>query len=277
MTVDNAILAIAGALAVAMLLALWRGWQTLRSARQLTYFLLRRERLVEGWRWMTGGAVIGVLAALTLVFGRDAVELVYQPPPTLTPTPSQTLLPSETPVPSVTSTPTISLTPTISPTPTETGTPQLPTSVEILLQESITPNPEALFSPISVARRLDNQNSAIGPDVEFENPIRRLYGAFTYDRLQDGVRWTAIWYFGEDIVCLETIPWDGGTGGHGYTECEPEQWLPGEYEIQVFYAQTWVVSARFVVIGDPPTPTPTFTPTPSQTPSLTPTLLLEPT
>jgi type VI secretion system secreted protein VgrG len=277
LSVENAILAIAGALVVAMLLALWRGWQTLRSARHLTYFLLRRERLLEGWRWIAGGASLGILAGLALVFGRQAVDLVYQPPPTLTPTPSQTLPPSETPIPSITLTPTISQTPTISATPTDTGTPQLPTSVAILLQESVTPNPEALFSPIAVARRLDNQNNAINPDDEFENPIRRLFGAFTYDGLQDGVRWTAIWYRGDEVICLETIPWDGGTGGHGFTECETEQWLPGEYEIQIFYAETWMVSTRFEVYGDPPTPTPTFTPTPSPTPTSTPTLLLQPT
>lgn len=277
MTVDNAILAVAGALGVAMLLALWRGWQTIQSARQLTYFLLRRERLMEGWRWIAGGAVVGILAGLTLVFGRQVVGWVYQPPPTHTPTPSQTLPPSETPIPSITLTPTISQTPTISPTPTDTGTPQLPASVAILLQESVTPNPDALFSPIEVGRRLDNQNNAINPDDEFDNPIRRLYGAFTYDGLQDGVRWTAIWYFGDEVVCLETLPWDGGTGGHGYTECEPDQWLPGEYEVQIFYAQTWMVSTRFVIYGDPPTPTPTFTPTPSPTPTSTPTLLLQPT
>lgn len=277
MTVENAILATAGALAIAMLLTLWRGWRTLRSAQDLTYYLLRRERLLEGWRWLIGGGVLGILVALTVLFGRQAIEWVYQPPPTATPTASPTLPPSETPVPSITSTPSISSTPTISPTPTETPTPQLPASVEILLQESITPNPEALFSSISVARRIDNQNNAIGSDDEFENPIRRLYGAFTYDGLQDGVRWTAVWYFGQEIVCLETLPWDGGTGGHGYTECEPEEWLPGEYQIQMFYAETWLESVHFVVYGDPPTPTPTFTPTPSSTPSATLTLLLQPT
>ena len=94
------------------------------------------------------------------------------------------------------------------------------------------------------------------PGQEFVNPIDILYGAFTYDFLIDGARWTAIWYRGDDVVCVESKPWDGGTGGYGYTECEPRSsWQSGEYEVQMFLAEEWKTSTRFSVLADPNTPT----------------------
>lgn len=120
----------------------------------------------------------------------------------------------------------------------------------MLLRENQTPLPDAVFSPMLVARRIDNQNQAVNPQEDFEAPIGRLFGAFTYNNLQDGIRWTAVWKLGSEVICIETQPWDGGTGGYGYTECEPENWVPGEYEIQIFYGELWMVSTRFEVIGE---------------------------
>jgi hypothetical protein len=126
----------------------------------------------------------------------------------------------------------------------------------------VTPDPSAALSTIDVATRLDRSNRAINPDDAFVSPSGVLYGAFTYNFMQDGVRWTAIWYRGSQIVCLESQPWDGGTGGFGYTECDPQQgWQAGNYEIQMFVGTQWKVSARFEVLTGTATPTPTFTST----------------
>jgi hypothetical protein len=168
---------------------------------------------------------------------------------------------------SITPTPTISLTPTITPTPTETSIPVLPEAISLLIRETITPRPDAVFSPIEMATRLDQFNRPVNAADSFENPILRLFGAFTYNNLTDGVRWTAIWYRGEDVVCLESDPWTIGTGGSGYTVCEPRVWLPGDYEIHMFIGEAWRVSKTFSIVGDPPEPTLTPSPTPVPTPS----------
>lgn len=126
----------------------------------------------------------------------------------------------------------------------------------VLFNESVTPDANAVFSRIEISRRLDDRNRPIDPGQEFVNPIDILYGAFTYDFLIDGARWTAIWYRGDDVVCVESKPWDGGTGGYGYTECEPRSsWQSGEYEVQMFLAEEWKTSTRFSVLADPNTPT----------------------
>ena len=139
----------------------------------------------------------------------------------------------------------------------------------MLYQDDPTPQPEAVLSPILVATRLTNFNIPIEPADSFDNPVDRLYGAFSYDHMNDGVRWTAFWNRGGETICFETKPWDGGTGGYGYTDCLPEGgWPEGEYEIQIFVGAEWEVSTRFLIRGDRPTATVTASVaiTPSPTP-----------
>ncbi len=264
LTIDQTVQLVALVLFAGLAVFMLVGWREILGARRLTYYLLRRKRVNRGWQMVAMGFVLGVAGLAVQFFGRQAAYVIVPPTPSITPSPTITPTPTITGTPTITLTPTITGTPTITPTPTVTGTLTLPEGITVLFRETVTPRPDAVFSPIQVARRLDASNRAIDPSDTFENPIGRLYGAFTYDNLQDGVRWTAIWLHEGEIVCLETKPWDGGTGGFGFTECEPEVWLPGEYEIQMFVGEEWKVSTRFTVVGDPvmATPSPAVTPTP---------------
>jgi len=80
-------------------------------------------------------------------------------------------------------------------------------------------------------------------------------------------QWTALWFRDGELVCFESFPWNGGSGGFGFTECTlpPSEWLPGEYEVQIFVGETWKVSGYFTVTGTPPTSTPTLTTVPTNT------------
>jgi hypothetical protein len=218
------------------------------------------------------GIIIGIVFVLSRVFGRQAIYLAKPPTPSITPTGTATPTASQTLPPTITSTSTISPTATISGTPTVTATPIIPEAITVLFQETVTPRAEAAFSAIQVSQGLDRLNRAINPAESQVNPLVTLYGAFTYDFLDDGVRWTALWYRGSTIVCVESKPWDGGTGGYGYTECTPtDGWLEGDYEIQLFLGEVWQVSVRFEVSGSAITVTPTRTPTLTSTPDLSPT------
>jgi len=98
-----------------------------------------------------------------------------------------------------------------------------------------------------------------------------MYALFSYDQMADGSQWTALWYREDELVHYETIPWNGGSGGLGYTDWQPEpyEWLPGTYEVQIFVGTIWKVSGQFTVEGNPPTPIPSKTPTPTNTPTRT--------
>lgn len=273
LTIDQTVGLLSVVLLLGLILAAWIGWRELQAASRLPFFLLRRERVGRAWRLISIGLVFGVATVVVHLFGRQAAYQVFPPTPSITPTFTVTPTRTITPIPSITSTPTITLTPTITTTPTVTPTPQIPEALTVLFRETVTPSPDAAFSPIEVAVSLDRLNRAIQPEVELENPLGKLYGAFTYNDMQDGVRWTAIWYSGDEIVCVESNPWDGGTGGYGFTEClPPTGWQPGEYEIQMFVGENWKVSTRFSVTGTAvsPTPTPSASPSPTvPTPSAT--------
>ncbi len=231
---------------------------------RLRYYLLRREQAAEAWRLLLVAAAVTLASVVVFALGRPAAYVVFPPTPSITPTRTTTSTATITLTPTITVTPSISLTPSVTPTPTATVTPMLPESLLLLFQDAVTPRPEAVLSPILVATSLTNFNIPIQPAEAFDNPVGRLYGAFSYDHMTDGIRWSALWYHDGQPVCYDgTKPWDGGTGGYGYTECFPEDgWSEGEYEIQVFIGTQWQVSARFQIRGAPPTRTLTPSPIP---------------
>lgn len=261
MSVDQIVQLIAFLLFFFVLLLIFIGWRRIVAARDIQYFLLRREYLVKGWRWILIGLAVGIVGMIVQLFGRHAAQILIPDAPSQTSTTTISVTPSIAGTPTITRTPTISSTPTVTPSMTETSTPVLPQELTILLiRETVTPDPRAIFSPIQVATRIGAKNKPINPSDTFNNPITRLFGAFSYDFLQDDLRWAAIWYRESEIVCLDTRAWDGGTGGFGFTDCQPPQWLPGIYEIQMFIGDQWKVSTWFTVVGEPPTPTPSRIP-----------------
>ncbi|MGA7193290.1 MAG: hypothetical protein WBW94_06630 [Anaerolineales bacterium] len=271
MDIHSGFIAIAVILLVIAVISLWSGIRDIQAARKMTFFRLRRQRIAAGWR-LLGLALILVIIAIALpVFGEPVAYEYFPPSPTITLTPTITLIPTITLTPSITVTPSITLTPNASVTFTPTSTPFLPLPVLALFQSSITPNPQAVFSPMQFTTS-GNKYPAISPATVFQNPVGHMYAIFSYDKMLPGVQWTGIWYRDGIQVHLETRPWDGGTGGYGFTDWDPAayEWLPGNYEVQIFVGEDWKVVGRFIVRGNPP-PSPTVTPTLVSTLTPTPT------
>jgi hypothetical protein len=135
-----------------------------------------------------------------------------------------------------------------------------------------TPNPEALFSPMVFTSGIDEAYNPTNPGILFTNPIDHLYALFTYDQMTPGAQWTALWYLGNELIHYESKPWDGQTGGFGYTD-----WIPGPgepiaglYEVQIFVGLDFKISGQFEIEGEPPTPKPSATPTRTPRPTNTP-------
>lgn len=262
LSITQTVQLVAVVLFLGLALAVWRGIRLIAGARELRFYSLRRDRVALGWRMILLGGGLGLAGLSVQLMGTRAVFAVIVPTPSLTPSP----VPSMTPT--ITLTPTVTVTPVASNTPTITPTPSIPEELVLTFVSTVTPDANAAFSPILVAPRLDRSNQPLGASETFLNPPRRLYGAFTYNNLRGGEQWTALWYVGSQVVCEESKPWDGGTGGYGYTECAPPQgWLPGEYEIRMFLGETWKVSAKFTVVASPATSTKPPTSTSTATPS----------
>jgi type VI secretion system secreted protein VgrG len=268
---------------ILIVFTLWSGIRSIRKARTLKFFRMRRDRMVAGWRFIFFTFLLAGFAFFLYRYAEPVIYNFFPPTATLTNTPTITSTPTISQTPTITVSPSITITPSETDTPTVTTTPRVPLAVESEFESTITPNPEAIFSPLQFAQELDENFQPINPNTVFQNPVGHLYAQFSYDQMTVGAQWTALWYRGDELVNYETKPWDGQVGGWGYSDWNPEphQWLPGEYEVQIFVGEEWKVSGRFLVEGQPPTavpsPTNTFTASPSPTASPTPTITRTPT
>ncbi|HUH97107.1 MAG TPA: hypothetical protein VLZ89_07100 [Anaerolineales bacterium] len=266
MDIQSGFIAIAGILALSALISLWGGIHDIQSARRMTFFRLRRQRIAGGWRLLGLAVILAAFAVALPVFGEPVAYLYFPPSPTITLTPSLTPVPTITLTPSITPTPSITITPAQTATFTPTSTPFLPLPLLALFQSNVTPNPQAVFSPIQFTTS-GNRYPAISPATVFQNPVGHMYAVFSYDKMAIGSQWTAIWLRDGQLVHYETLPWNCvgcGIGGAGFSEWNPAayEWLPGNYEVQIFIGDEYKTNGRFIVRGAPP-PSPTVTPTPA--------------
>ncbi len=265
----------AGTVAIVLLLVLFAflairgGLRTIRSARRMTFFHLRKRREASGWRQLGISVGLLLLAVALPIYG---LPIAYQYFP---PSPTPSLTPTITPVPSITLSPTMTLSPTVtdtpveSPTPTASATPHVPETIYALFQSTVTPNPDVVFSAIEFTKA-GSEYPTIDPSTVFQNPVGHVYGIFTYDGMVPGAQWTALWFREGELVSYETKPWDGATGGSGYTDWNPpaSQWVPAIYSVQIFVGERFVVSGRFLVQGEAPTAASALSLTPSPTTTL---------
>jgi len=257
---------------IALIFLIWQGIRYIRKARTLTFFRMRRINMERGWRFI-GWALLMVLLIIFLnTLAEPLVYRIYPPTPTFTLTPTITLTPTTTLSPTITLTPSITPSPEVSYTPTASATPHIPLAIEMEFISTTTPNPDAVFSQLTFTDGLDAEYRPLKPGTTFQNPIGHMYALFSYDLMVNGSQWTALWLRDGELVHFETIPWDGGSGGLGYTDWapDPSEWLPGTYEVQIFVGLDWKRGGTFTVEGEPPTPEPSATPTPTLTPTRTP-------
>jgi len=277
MDIRAGIIAFAVIIVVGAYFSLRAGVRTIQFSRKMTFYRLRRARAASGWR-MIGFGFLLLLFAAWLPFYAPPLAYQYFPP-----SPTPTLTPTITPTPTITLTPTITEppTPTITPlftdTPTASPTPSLPLGIEAQITSIVTPNPDAVFSEIKFTTS-GGGYPVVNPQTVFQNPVGHLWGVFSYDNMIPGVAWTTLWLRDGKLVKYDPPkPWDGATGGYGFTDCESPigGWQPGAYEVQIFVGLAWRGGGRFIVQGDAPTAVPSMTakvtpsPTLTQTPALT--------
>lgn len=262
-------------LAIIFALFMFRaGIRSIQSARKLTFYRLRRQRMSAGWRMLIVGILLLAFSGWLGRFGEPVAYQYFPPSPTPSIIPTATLIPTITMSPTITLTPTITDTPSVSNTPTITPTPFIPPAIEALFESVVTPNPDAVFSPIQFSTVYSNFE-CVEPSTNFVNPVRSMTACFSYNNMQQGVQYTELWYRGNKLVFYDTHQWgnnDGeATGGLGSSlwSPPPEMWEAGTYEVQIFVGEEWKVIGQFIITGDPNTPTPSNTPSVTPNPSAT--------
>lgn len=254
-----------------VIFSIWRGIRLIRGARTLPFFRMRRIQMLRGWRSFIWALLLLGLVVLLRFQAEPVIYRFFPPTLTLTPTRTITLTPTITQTKTITLTPSLTLTPKESYTPTASPTPHIPLAIELEFESTSTPNPDAVFSQLTFTNGLDESYRPLNPGENFPNPVGHMYALFSYDKMVVGSQWTALWYRGDELVHYETIPWDGGSGGLGYTDWSPDphEWYVGDYEVQLFVGTNWKRSGIFTVQGEPPSPIPSSTFTPSKTPTNT--------
>ena len=270
------------------ILSVWAGVRAIRGSRKIPYFRMARKQRRGGIRTIIFALVLVGVALLIGQFAEPAAYTYFPPSPTLSPTQTISRTPTISPTPTAYLSPTITPTPLISDTPTLTGTPFLPDTVLTQFPGTATPYPDVIFSPLVFSLGVSNY-LPVNADIVFENPVKRIFVTYSYDKMSDGAQWTMLWVRGGELLGYITAPWGGGTGGYGQCElgtgasgtpdqCKlglpADQWLPGTYQVIFFVGTEWKAVGEFRIVGDPPTATPTLSPTVTPTPTLTPTLLL---
>jgi hypothetical protein len=246
------------------------GLRMIQAARKMTFYRLRRQREASGWRLFIISVLLFLVAIGLPIYGLPIVYEYFPPTPTATSTPTITVVPTITLSPTITLTPTVTDTPLVTETASASPTPFIPAAIEALFQSSVTPNPNVVFSTLQFTT--DGSGYPVSnPETVFQNPMGHLYAIFTYDQMVPGAQWTALWFHEGMLVHYETKPWDGATGGSGFTDWNPpaSQWVSGVYEVQIFVGLEFVGNGRFLIQGNPPTNTPSVTPTFTKIPTHT--------
>lgn len=241
-TTVKVVLLILGIVAVILILMAAR---SIKAGRKLLFYQKRQVLVYRGWRLVLIAVLLLGSGFLIQRFGEPVVYRYFPPSPTITLTPTVTATPTITLTPSMTFTPTITL------TLSQTYTPELPQFVQETVQTPIGPDVNAIFSPLSFAEETDD-GVVVENFTEFTPPVTTLFGGFSYDRMTAGVQWTAVWLFGDEVVCSETKAWDYAPGGYGYTDCTrtADEWKPGLYEVRIFVGQSWKMTGAFRILGD---------------------------
>jgi hypothetical protein len=271
MDIQSGAIALVVLAAVFAVLSARSGLRLIQSARNMTFYRLRRQRESGGWRLLGLSLLLVIFAVALPTYGLPAVYHYFPPTPTITPTFTITPFRSITPSPTITLSPTVTDTPLVTDTATITATPSLPLAVLALFQSSITPNPNTVLSPLTFSTQIENEQPVDAQTV-FENPIQQIFATYSYTEMVPGSQWTAIWLRDGQQVCLETHPFAGSTGGYDDASCTNPigGWQPGTYEAQIFIGQDVKAIGRFLVQGNPPTPLPSSTPTATRVPTNTP-------
>ncbi len=263
-TLDALVTCLAGALLLAAAVALALGVARLRTPASRRYLSDRRRRVTAGWQQIGVGLLLVAGATAVLFVGNNLASWVA-PVPTdpaatgqpLEPTAGPTARAAAETVAAVTEiaglTPTPSpspvASPTITPTPGPTGQPTLPFDrVTQPADVVVTPPANAVIANLRVGT-INDCSQQDGVSEAFDTEARTLYALFDYNNWLFGARWTYVWRRDGTILYVNTLLWDGTTGGCGFAEYDNagEPWTPGAYDVQIFLGETWLDTTFFTV------------------------------
>ena len=145
-------------------------------------------------------------------------------PPTATPTPSNPI-----PTPASPSTPT-----PVPPSPTPAGTP-------------VSAPAGAQMGPIAFTAQITGRREPISPTTVFSDTVSRVYAAFPYRGMHNGLTWTQVWYFNGVEFNRGQDAWTWGSTDRSYIFTRLVG--AGTYRLELFVNDDLLTSSEFIVQG----------------------------
>jgi hypothetical protein len=245
LAVITAILISLGILLIASIIGLI---SNLRIYRKATYFTIRRDSARKVRRWFLVLVItIGGLAAGFRLRNIHADDEGSQPDITIPAPPSAGSLPAVTIDPSLTPKDLREAPPTITPTqptPTQTATPAIATA-----ETSIEVPEGASLTITAISSRITANLLPLDPGDSFAAGIPRIYFFFDYENLTQGVSWSQVLLYNDEVVRSQTETWAWGAVGkdvYYYFETRGG-WPAGSYEVQFYLGDQLAASETFAL------------------------------
>jgi hypothetical protein len=180
------------------------------------------------------------------------VEFATQPPPETLPAnsvtpPATSASTSESPDTPPTVTEIASPTPalaTSSPVPTETPTSIPPTATPSPVPLGPAPS-EAQMGPIEFATEITSPPIKAVNSGEVFSPGTEIYAVYTYQGMQNGTYFTAVWYRNGSEVARDERAWEWGWQGRSYSFLTPPG--AGEYKLELYVNDSLLASGSFEI------------------------------
>ena len=132
------------------------------------------------------------------------------------------------------------------------------------------------MGPMAFATQISDRREPIDPTTVFSDTVNRIYAAFPYSGMRNGVTWTQIWYFNDIEFSRGEQTWEWGSTDRSYVFTNPVG--AGAYRLELYVNDDLVASGAFTVrgpvaVGGPKTsetPDPQESPETPESPETTP-------
>jgi len=113
------------------------------------------------------------------------------------------------------------------------------------------------MGPIAFTTKVSARGEPISPTTVFSETVDRVYAAFPYSGMQNGLTWTQIWYFNDVEFSRGEEAWEWGSTDRSYVFTKPVG--AGTYRLELYVNDDLVASDAFtirgpVAVGGPETP-----------------------
>jgi hypothetical protein len=103
------------------------------------------------------------------------------------------------------------------------------------------------MGPIAFTAEINDRREPINSTTVFSDTVSRVYAAFPYNGMRNGLTWTHVWYFNDAEFSRGEETWKWGSADRSYVFTKLVG--SGEYRLELLVNDELVASGAFTVSG----------------------------